>query len=127
VVTVTENYQRQKVKGKCSMTVESFATVMRDPSLCLEAESEYVSQRTGKLGYRAILVAHKLWYWYSVSSTSTRVTPAEVAIAITSANCHVERCGPYKNGSGFEATVRSDGHWYMLGHGNNKPQIGDIE
>jgi len=105
------------------MTVEDFAEVMRDPRISVETESDYLSKKTRRLGYRAILTVGGRWYWYSVSSTEDRVSPVEVASAITSNGRQIERCGTYKDGTGFEATVRSGGHSYMLGHGNNRPAV----
>ena len=56
-----------------------------------------------------------------MSGTLDRVPPTEVADAITSPHRIVDRSESYKDGRGFEATVRSGGHSYMLGHGNNRP------
>jgi hypothetical protein len=54
----------------------------------------------------------KDWLWYSVSDTSEIIFPSSVVKAIANGQC--QRAGPFK-GNGFEATVRFDGHSYMLG------------
>ena len=103
------------------MTVNDFAKTLRHPDTRLESDDYYVGHKTGQTGYRAHLYLHDLWYWYSVSGISAPVSRFEVADAITHPDCCVEREGSYKGGKGFEATVRLNDHWYMLGHGNNRP------
>jgi hypothetical protein len=105
------------------MTIKEFADVLRHPNTRLAESGTYISKRTGRQGYWAHLEAHDRWYWYSVSSTLQDVSPLAVADAVTSPKCRVDRSEPYKNGKGFEATVRLGGHSYMLGHGSNRPPI----
>jgi hypothetical protein len=101
------------------MTVDEFADILRDPRTRVDEEGFYPHSKPR--GYRAILECRNLWYWYSVSGTLDRVSPAAVADAITSPQSVMNREGSYKAGRGFEATIRSGGHSYMLGHGNNRP------
>ncbi|WP_433971937.1 hypothetical protein [Tunturiibacter lichenicola] len=103
------------------MTVNDFAKILRHPAARLESEDYYVAHKTGQTGYKAHFRLHDLWYWYSVSGTSVSVSRFEVADAITHPDCSVDREGSYKREKGFEATVRLNGHSYMLGHGNNRP------
>ena len=101
------------------MTVDQFAEILRDPRTRIDEEGLYPHNKPR--GYRAILECRNLWYWYSVSGTLNRVTPSDTADAITSPRRLIDREGSYKDGRGFEATVRSGGHSYMLGHGDNRP------
>lgn len=103
------------------MTIDEFAEVLRSPGLRLYEDGEYESHKTGRTGYRATFQLGGKWYWYSVSDTTHKVGPWEVAEAITSPTRTVQREGPYGN-SGFEATVQQGGHWYMLGMGDTAPQ-----
>ncbi len=103
------------------MTIDEFAVVLRDPRTRVDEESFYPHDKPR--GYRAILECRHLWYWYSVSGTLDRASPTEVADAITSPRRRIDREGSYKDGRGFEATVRVGDHSYMLGHGNNRPCI----
>jgi len=103
------------------MTPNEFAEVLRgiDDSESPYDEGEYTSHTTGNKGYWVCYHVGQLWYWYSVSNTTDIIFPSKVVQAIVSGNC--ERSGPYK-GNGFEATVRFDGHSYMLGMGSTKPR-----
>jgi hypothetical protein len=108
------------------MTVDNFAEVLRDPNLMIDEESYYISHTTRRPGWRAIVTLGGSWYWYSVSSAADRVSAQEVADAITASDRRISRSGSYKCGAGFEATIRSGAHWFMLGHGNNRPRVEDI-
>jgi len=99
-------------------TIEEFAAVLRDPDARVVIDDFY--PRFNPRGYRATVECRKLRYWYSVSSTLKEVSPADVAKAITSSDRFVKREKPYNDGCGFEATIKSGGRWYMLGHGDNR-------
>lgn len=101
------------------MTIEKFAAVLRNPKTEVGEDGFYPHLKPR--GYWVRLDYGNERYWYSVSGTLDRVPPTEVADAITSPHRIVDRSEPYKDGRRFEATVRSGGHSYMLGHGNNRP------
>jgi len=101
------------------MTVDEFAKVLRG-DLTLVEDGFYEGNRTG---YWARFESKGLRYWYSVSNTSERIAAQLVAEAITAPDRHIQRSKPYHDGEGFEATVRSGRHHYMLGHGNNRARI----
>jgi hypothetical protein len=101
-------------------SVAEYADVLRNPDLKLYEDGWYTSQTTGKRGYRAIFFLGREWYWYSVSGTAVKVSPLEVADAITSPHKRIDRSGSYKK-NGFEATVRVEEHSYMLNAGDSKP------
>ena len=84
-------------------------------------EGEYKSHTTGNVGYWASYRVGKDWLWYPVSDTSEIIFPSSVVKAIVNGQC--QRAGPFK-GNGFEATVRFDGHSYMLGVGSKKTNFG---
>jgi hypothetical protein len=102
------------------MNVTEYAEVLRNPALSPYEDSWYTSHTTGRQGYRAVFRLGKRWYWYSVSNVTAKVSPLEVADAITSPSATIDRSGPYKE-TGFESTVRFDGHSYMLNEGDGKP------
>ena len=97
------------------MTVHEFADILRDPEVRVVNRSLYTWDNPH--GYRAEIEYRKRWYWYSVSPALKPVSPEEVAVAITSPARRVQRCGPYKDGRGFEAVVWSGDHCYKFGHG----------
>ena len=105
------------------MTVDEFAEVLRNPAAKLESEGYYPIRKPR--GYWAHIEVGGRLYWYSVSSSLEPVSASEVATAITDRFRKIERCGAYKNGSGFEATVWSGEHCYMLGHGDNRSRKSD--
>jgi hypothetical protein len=102
------------------MTVDEFANVLRDPNTRLEEDNFYVSDTTGNTGYKATFSRHGLWYWFSISSRTHPMSAKDVADAITHPHRSIAREGSFKR-RGFEATVYSGPHWYMLGHGDNRP------
>ena len=105
------------------MTVNQFALALLTEGLDLVREGNYCN-RFGQFGYYAIYTSSARFYWYSVSGTDTGFAPDEVAIAITSRTRTVQRELPYWNSRGqrgFEATVRSGGHSYMLGSAPDLP------
>jgi len=104
------------------MTVDDFAEVLRNPAVQVTGQDWYHNQQ-GQRGYKATLSLGSDQYWYSVSNTDIAITPGQVAAAILSPSRVVRRENPYDNSSGepgFEATVWSEGHSYMLGAGNIK-------
>jgi hypothetical protein len=103
---------------KISMTVDEFADILRGQGVRVIHASLYTWD--SPRGYRAEIEYHRRWYWYSVSPALKPVSPAEVGFAITSPARRVERCGPYKNGRGFEATVWVGDHCYRFGHGDDE-------
>jgi hypothetical protein len=100
------------------MNIENYASMLRSTKHDPYEEGFYTSNTTGLSGYWAKYCDGSSWYWYSVSNTTRVFTPVEVAEAISKGA--VTRQGPYK-ADGFEATVRLDGHSYMLGAGSSKP------
>ena len=103
------------------MTVTEFADVLRSINDSDEPfeDGEYTSHATGNKGYWVCYHIGALWYWYSVSNTTDIIFPSRVVQAIMEAQC--QRSGPFKV-DGFEATVRFDGHSYMLGMGSTQPR-----
>jgi hypothetical protein len=102
------------------MTLAEYVDVLRgikdlDPPF---RERDYVSDTTGKVGYSACYKIGNFWYWYSVSETTEIVLPSEVVKAILNGEC--QRAGPFKR-NGFEATIRFDGHSFMINMGSTKP------
>jgi hypothetical protein len=101
------------------VTVEEYADVLRSIKQPPYEESTYVSRSTGNPGYRVVYQVGRNWYWYTVSNSTKKFPPSEVADAISKGT--VNRAGPYK-GDGFEATIRFDGHSYMINMGAAKPR-----
>lgn len=97
--------------------VAEYAEVLRNPDLKLYEDGWYTS-KAGKQGYRATLHLGTEWYWYSISDIAVKVSPLEVAEAITSPHATVNRSRSYKQ-RGFEATVRVKDHSYMLNAGDH--------
>jgi hypothetical protein len=97
------------------MTVDEYAELLR---MRLEfVEDGRYTNRDSQTGYRAIYKDARAYYWYSVSVTEVPVAPDEVAQAITDPGRSILREKSYLNASarqGFEATVRSGEHHFML-------------
>ncbi|MBZ5699815.1 MAG: hypothetical protein LAN18_14855 [Acidobacteriia bacterium] len=107
------------------MTVDDFAAVLLSRDLDLVQDGNY-ENKLGQIGYRAIYRNSGCYYWYSVSGTDTRVAPDEVATAITTSGRIIQREYPYLNSrgkQGFEATVRSGDHSFMLNSAPDPPRI----
>lgn len=104
--------------SRANMKVDEFAGILLDPQAQV-IDAVFYPWDT-PLGYRAEFEYHNRWYWYSVSSALQAVSPAEVAVAITSPTRRIQRCGADKSGHGFEATVRSGDRCYRFGHGDNR-------
>lgn len=103
------------------MTLKEYAAVLRMiGDIAPYHEGEYLSRTTGRPGYRACYQVGQNWFWYSVSNITNIVSPQIVADAIEKGVC--QREGSFK-GNGFEATVRFDGHSYMLNMGSKKPNF----
>jgi hypothetical protein len=103
------------------VTLAEFADILRgirdtDPPF---HEGDYVNE-LGVAGYRAYYQVGRDWYWYSVSGMASIVLPSAVVTAITKGRC--DRVGTFK-GNGFEATIRYDGHSYMLNMGSKRPSF----
>jgi hypothetical protein len=98
------------------MTVDDFAAILLSRGLDLIQDGTY-KNKLGEFGYRAVSSNSGRFYWYSVSGTDTRVAPDEVATAITTSGRIIHREYPYLSSRGklgFEATVRSGDHLFML-------------
>jgi hypothetical protein len=105
------------------MTVDDFAAVLLSQDIDLIGDGTY-KNRVGQIGYRAVYSYSGRYYWYSVSGTETRFAPDEVATAITTSGRIIQREYPYLNRSeklGFEATVRSGDHSFMLNSAPDPP------
>jgi hypothetical protein len=102
------------------MTVDQFAAILRDRRTALVCDGWFFNENLQQ-GYRATLSSQNRWYWFSVSNTDLELAPDEVALAITSPDRELLREGTYRNKKGalgFEATVKSADHYYMLGASN---------
>ncbi len=73
----------------------------------------------GQTGYTVLYRVGSNWYWYSLPGVNRLVTASEVADAIVSGE-NPTRCGVFKL-TGFEATIRSNGQWFMLNKGAERP------
>jgi len=107
------------------MIVDEYALELQSPALGFEQEGRY-SNAFGQVGYRAIYRNAIYYLWYSVSSTESAFAPDEVATAITAPNRWIQRENPYfnkKGNVGFEATVNSGGHSFMLGAADRPPRF----
>jgi hypothetical protein len=100
------------------MTVDAFALGLKSPKLQFVQDGYYISKTSGQVGYWAIYRNGEFYMWYSISATESSFAPDEVMVAITAPTRWVQRENPYDNkkeNKGFEATVRSGGHAFMLG------------
>jgi hypothetical protein len=105
------------------MTVDDFAKVLLLRDLDLIGDGTY-KNRSGQFGYRAVYSYSGRYYWCSVSGTDTRIAPDEVATAITTSGRIIQSEYPYLNSRGklgFEATVRSGDHSFMLNSAPDPP------
>ena len=99
------------------MTVDEFADAISSPDL-QQVESGFYSNCWGQLGYFACYRGPNGYFKFSVSATESPIAPDEVAVALRAAGSWVQRAKPYSNRKGqegFEATVHSGGHAFMLG------------
>ena len=107
------------------MTVDDYADSLSAPELGFVQDGQY-RNRAGQVGYRAIYRDATRYLWFSVSSTEISIAPDEVAAAITAPERLIQRENPYWNGNGrqgFEATVHSGGHAFMLGAAPDPPRF----
>ncbi|HEX4650553.1 MAG TPA: hypothetical protein VH250_03525 [Granulicella sp.] len=95
------------------MTLDKFSSVLDGICHGPDDYGTYTNDH-GVVGYFAKYQVGHNFYWYGVSDMTESVSPTEVANAIRKGS--VSRQGPYKTNS-FEATVRYEGHAYMLGAG----------
>ena len=105
------------------MKVDEYALELQSRALGFVQEGHY-SNAFGQVGYRAIYRNGIYYLWYSVSSTESAFAPDEVAAAITAPKRWIQRENPYfnrKGNVGFEATVNSGGHAFMLGAADRPP------
>jgi len=107
------------------MTVDEYALELQSGALGFVQEGRY-SNAIGQVGCRAIYRNAIYYLWYSVSSTESAFAPDEVATAITASKRWIQRENPYfnrKGNVGFEATVNSGGHAFMLGAADRPPRF----
>jgi hypothetical protein len=107
------------------MTVDDFAAVLTNGGLEFLADGQYENE-FGQVGYRAIYRNSGRYYWFSVSGTDVGFALDEVAQAIISPSREILRAKPYWNRhlqQGFEATVRSGEHYFMLNVAPDPPRI----
>jgi hypothetical protein len=107
------------------VTVDQFAEALVSERVQFIQEGHY-SNSYGQIGYRAIYRDPERYLWFSVSATETSLAPDEVAMAIRASGRWVQRANPYLNRNGqqgFEATVLSGGHAFMLGAAPEPPRF----
>ena len=105
------------------MTVDEYALRVKSPTLEFLQEGSYPNAFE-QVGYWARYRDGTLYLWYSISSTEAAFAPDEVAMAVTAPTRWIQRQNPYcnrKGNIGFEATVLSDGHAFMLGAADRAP------
>jgi hypothetical protein len=108
-----------------AVTVDEFAEVLGSGRLQFILEGHY-SNSYGQVGYRAIYKDADRYFWFSVSATEISLAPDEVAMAIRANGRWVQREYPYLNRNGqqgFEATVHSGGHAFMLNAAPDLPRF----
>ncbi len=107
------------------MNVDEYALGLQSPTLQFVEEGSYPNA-FGQIGYWARYRDATLYLWFSISSTESPFAPDEVAMAITAPTRWIQRENPYPNRKGnigFEATVHSGGHAFMLGAANRRPRF----
>lgn len=101
--------------GAVSITVDVFAMEIRGP---LQFVGDgYYQNKCGQVGYWARYRNSIRRYSYSISGIDVRLAPDEVALALSAPERLIQREYPYINRKGvpgFEATVLSIGHAFML-------------
>jgi hypothetical protein len=96
--------------------IDDFARAMTRSDCTLADAGRYENGYSRK-GYFAKIRSGNKHLSFSVSNCDNSLAPNEVATAITHPNRHIYRQGYYRNKKGvrgFEATVRSGEHFYML-------------
>jgi hypothetical protein len=109
-----------------ALTVDEFAEALISEGVQFVLEG-YYSNSYGQIGYRAIYRDADRYLWFSVSSTEVSLAADEVATAIRARGRWVQRENPYlnrKGQQGFEATVLSGGHAFMLNASPDPPRWG---
>jgi len=107
------------------MTVDEFALELKSSTLRFVQEGCYTNT-SGQVGYWAVYRNRILYLWHSISATESSFAPDEVIMAITASTRWIQRENPYRNRKGnigFEATVHSGGHAFMLGSGSRRPRF----
>ena len=97
------------------MTVDDFVTEIS--GVLRFIGDGYYHNKFGQMGYWARYRNSIRYYSYSVSGIEVRLAPDEVALAISAPERLIQREYPYINRKGvlgFEATVLSIGHAFML-------------
>ena len=98
-------------------SIDDFATAMLRSDCTLAGAGEYVNANLRQGHFSRVHSGGKS-FWFSVSNADHTLAPDEVATAITHRNREICRQGYYynkKGARGFEATVRSGDHCFMLG------------
>lgn len=96
--------------------VDDFAAAMMR-SDCTVADTGHYENGSSRMGYFARVRSGGKYLWFSVSHSDHPLAADEVAAAITHRSRKIERQSFYRNKKGvrgFEATVRSGDHCYML-------------
>jgi hypothetical protein len=104
--------------------VDEYAKELLSTELELVREGFY-SNSSGQVGYYAVFSKPNLYIWFSVSATEVRIPARQVATALELPTRSIQRSNPYRNTKGqqgFEATVRSLNHAFMLGASPDYPQ-----
>jgi len=107
------------------MTVDEFAKLLLDKRVQLLGDG-YYKNKSGQVGYRASYRHPQTYCWYSVSASDYPISADEVASAITQHGSEILRENSYRNRNdvrGFEATVRSEDHHFMLGAAPDPPRF----
>lgn len=100
--------------------IDDFAAAMMR-SDCTLADTGQYENGSCRMGYFASVRSGGKYLWFSVSNSDHPLAPDEVAMAITHRSRQIDRQSFYRNKKGvrgFEATVRSGEHCYMLGAHN---------
>jgi len=98
------------------MTIDDVAMLLRSPARQLLRQGFY-SNQSGQSGYFAEYQVLDGFVKYSVSATDFPFAPDEVFMAITGPRRWIQRANRYCNKrgrAGFEATVHSAGHAFMI-------------
>jgi hypothetical protein len=109
------------------MTVDDFSEVLCSRKLEFVSEG-WFENRFGQMGYWATYRDPSRYLWFSISATEIPFALDEVAVAIRAPERRITREYPYWNWNrnqqqGFEATVRSGEHSFMLGAAPGPPRF----
>ena len=107
------------------MNVDAFAVRISCIKLIL-VNCGFYTNSWGQRGYFAVYrIDGECFIKYSVSATEIPIQPDEVAVAIRAPGSRIQRAKPYlnrKGQQGFEATVLSGGHAFMLNAAPHMPR-----